>query len=275
MILQESIARERAWAVPGLCALMIFHHDFQIPRLAQVQHLAWSADALAVRLCYGVCNVSGSVVDATEFVVTLRRDGGVGMQVVQDDLVDGKQALVQFLTGEVWRETRRWQEDMQSWSEANGSLSDERAAILCLASALVAYPAPTAEINVDKDLSDRSRVTRIRVSDPEADFEITPAGYRSTNLYVYSRLPDTRAGRIYRRYDVQATPLTRKPRYLRLLDRATFTTTRLALLPMDLIVYLFERIQPRENRDFLNAQNDLPTRIIDPTAGDSLSALFN
>lgn len=275
MILDETIARERAWAVPALSALMIFHHDFKIPRLAQVRHLAWSADALDVRLCYGVCNVSGTVADATEFVVTLRRNGGVGMYVVQDDLVDGKQALLEFLTGEVWRETRRWADDMHIWSQPDRTLSDDRAAILSLASALVAYPAANVDLIVDKDLSNRSRVTRLRVNDPEADFEITPAGYRSTNLYVYSRLPDSRAGRSYRKYDVQALSVVPKPRYLRLLDRATVTSTRLALLPMGLIVHLFERIQPRHTREFHVVSDDLPTRIVDSTAGDSLSALSN
>lgn len=275
MILDETIARDRAWAVPALCALMIFHHDFRIPRLAQVQQVSWSDGALDVRLCYGICNVSGTVVDATDFVVTLRRNGGVGMYAVQDDLVDSKLALVEFLTGEVWRETKRWHDDMLIWNEPGGSLPDDRAAILSMVSTLAAHPSPVADIVVDKDLSDRSRLTRIRVKDPDTDFEITPAGFHSTNLYVYSRLADTRAGRTYRKYDVQATPVVRKPRYLRLLNRATVTSTRLALLPMDLIVHLFERIQPRENRDFLVDSNALPARIVDATAGDSLSALFN
>ena len=275
MILDETIARDRAWAVPALCALMIFHHDFTVPRLAQVQQLSWSDGALGVRLCYGICNVSGTVIDATDFVVTLRREGVVGMYVVQNDLVDSKQTLVEFLTGEVWRESKRWNEDMLIWNEQGADLDEHRAAILSMVSALVAYPEPVAHIIVDKDLTYRNRLKRIRVSNLAADFEITPAGFRSAILYIYLRLPNNRAGGFYRHYDVQTTPTPGKPRCLRLLNRATVTSARLALLPMDLIVHLFERLQPRENFNFLTDADPPTTCIIDATAGDNLSALFN
>ena len=254
---------------------MIFHHDFAIPRLAQVQQLSWSDGAVRVRLCYGICNVSGKVVNATDFVVTLRREGAVGMYVVQDDLVGSAQTLVEFLTGEVWRESKRWYEDMLIWNASGAGLDEHRAAVLSMVSALVAYPEPVANIIVDKDLSHRNRLTRIRVKGPAADFEIMPAGFRSTNLYICPRLHSSRVGGSYRKYDVQITPAARKPRYLRLLDRATVTSGRLVLFPMDLIVHLFERIQPRKSRDFIIDSGQPATRIVDATAGDNLSALFN
>ena len=274
MILDETIARERAWAVPALCALMIFHHDFTIARLAQVQQLSWSDGALTVQLCYGICNVSGTVVDATDFVVTLTREGGVGIHVVQDDLVDSKQTLVLFLAGEVWRESNRWNEDMLTWNEQADGLDAQRAEVLSMVSALVAYPQPIADISVDKDLRFRNRLTRIRIGAASADIDITPAGFRSIHLSICSTLPDTPVHRSYRKYDVQTAPALRKPRYLRLFNRATVVTVRLALLPMDLIVHLFERIQPRENLEFIDSSQPA-TRILDATAGDNLSAFFN
>ena len=275
MILDKTIALDRTWAVPAVCALMIIHHDFKIPRLAQVQQLSWSDGALAVRLCYGICNVSGTVVDATDFVVTLHRDGGVGVYVVQDDLVDSKQTLVEFLTGEVGRESKRWNEDMLIWNEHGADLEEHRAEILSMVSTLVAFPDPVVDIVVDKELSHRNRLTRIRVNAATADFEITPAGFRSTNLAIHCRLPDTLVRRSLRKYEVQTTTPVRKPRYLRMLNRATVTSARLALLPMDLIVHLFEWIQPRENRDFMFDATPPTTRIVDDSAGDNLSALFN
>lgn len=275
MILSETIASDRVWAVPALCALMIFHHDFTIPRLAQVRQLSWSDGTLDVRLCYGICNVSGTVVEATDFVVTLHREGGVGMYIVQDDLVDSKQTLVEFLTGEVSRESKRWNEDMLIWNEPGADLDVHRAAILSMVSALVAYPAAVAHVIVDKDLRYRDRLTRIRVTDPSSDFTITPAGFRSTNLYVHSRLPSSLGSRSYRKYEVQVTPAASKPRYLRLLHRAAVMSARLAFLPLDLVVHMFEHIQPRESRDLMIDAGQPASRIIDATAGDNLSALSN
>ncbi len=140
MIIDETTARERAWAIPALCALMIFHHDFQIPRLAQIQQLAWSPGALDVSLRYGICNISGNIIDATDFIVTLHRDGAIGMRVNQVLVADSKQAVLSFLTGEVFRETKRWAEDMASWRQPGSALSPTRAGILSIVSAMVAYP---------------------------------------------------------------------------------------------------------------------------------------
>ena len=274
MILDETIARERAWAVPSLCALMIIHHDFTIPRLAQVQQLSWSDGALSVRLCYGICNLSGTVVDATDFVVILTREGGVGIYVVQDDLVDSKQTLVQFLTGEVWRESKRWNEDMLIWNEQGDGLDAQRAEVLSMVSALVAYPEPSADIIVDKNLRYPDRVTRIRINMPALEVDLTPAGFRSINLSICSSRHGTPVHRSYRNYAVQTPPALRMPRYLRYLNRASVVSARLGLLPMEWIVYLFERIEPRENLEFVDSSQPA-TRILDATAGDNLSALFN
>jgi hypothetical protein len=275
MFIDETIASARSWAIPGLSALLILHHDFQIPRLAQIRRLDWSDDAVTVLFCYGICNVSGTVVDATDLRVTLRRDGAVGMQFDAPAHPDERPALLEFLTGEVVRESKRWSEDMGAWCLPGSDLSPERAAILCMAGALVACVTPATVIDVEKELGDRSRIRKISITDDESLFEITPAGFRDVNLYLCTRQSDPRAARSYRKYDIQATPATPSPRYQQWLDRMSHASAHLMLLPMGLIVHLCESVLLADTPETVFQPDPQPARIIDKTAGDSLSALFS
>ena len=275
MFIDETIAETRSWAIPALSALMILHHDFQIPRLAQVRRLDWSGAALTVLFCYGICNVSGDVVDAADFRIMLHRDGAVGMQFDGPDGSVNRQALLEFLTGEVVRESKRRAEDMAIWCQPGSDLAPDRAAILCMAGALVACMTPATVIVVEKELGDRSRIRKISIADGDVLFEIKPAGFRDVNLYLCTRQADPRAVRSYRKYDIQATPATPSPRYVQWLDRMTLASAHLMLLPMGLIVHLCERVLLGDAPETVFHTDPQPPRIIDSTAGDSLSALFS
>lgn len=275
MIINDHSARERNWAIPAISALMILHHDFPVPRLAQIRRLAWSESGLEVTLQYGTCNISGNVIEATDFLVTLHRDGAVGIRIKDQTDNNAKVGMLGFLAGEIVRETRRWAEDLVPWAEADSALNDARASVLNIVSALVAYPVHEFSVDVEKALNNRSHVNKVRVLGDTAMMEITSAGSRSANLYVQPLSKQSIAVRSYKKYEIPVAGTWRKPTHARLMNKVTCSTIRLALLPMDFMIYLCEKAQTSSSQSEGIASPTKSSQLVDASAGDNLSALFS
>jgi len=275
MMINEHTAKERSWAIPAISALIILHHDFPVPRLAQIRRLVWSETGLEVMVQYGTCNVSGDVIEATDFLVTLHRDGAVGVRIKDEPTGTPKLAMLRFLAGEIARETRRWSEDLVPWAEARTALPDERATVLNIVSALVAYPVGEFDVVVEKELNNRARVSKVRIIGETAMMEITSAGVRSANLYVQPMTKQSITVRSYKKYDIPVAGAWRKPTHARLLNKVSCSTIRLALLPMDFMIYLCEKAQAHPARRDAFASQTKPAQVVDSSAGDNLSALFS
>ncbi|MES2830472.1 MAG: hypothetical protein V4695_00580 [Pseudomonadota bacterium] len=275
MIVDDHTAKERTWAIPAICALIILHHDFPVPRLARIRRLAWSEAGLEITFQYGTCNVSGNVLEATDFLVTLHRDGAVGVTVKDERATGAKVAMVRFLAGEIARETRRWSEDLIPWAETDPALPQERAAVLNIVSALVAYPVNAFDVEVAKQLHNRARVSKVRIVGDTALMEITSAGTRSASLYVQPLTKQSDTVRSYKKYDIPVVGTWRKPPHARLMNKVSCSTIRLALLPVDFMIYLCEKAQKHPSRAGTAHSPAKPAQVIDANAGDNLSALFN
>jgi len=275
MLINDHTAKERTWAIPAISALMTLHHDFPIPRLAQVCRMAWFDDALVMTLRYGTCNISGNVLESTDFIVTLHSDGAVGVQLKNQTTPASAVAILGFLAGEIVRETRRWAEDLVPWTEGSATLDDDRATVLNIVGALIAYPVESFETVVEKELSRRAVVNKVRIIGETAMMEITSAGIRSANLYVQPLSKHSMTVRSYKKYDIPAPSTWRKPAHTRLINKVSCSTVRLALLPMDFMIYLCDKAQAQPVGNGKFATRAKPTTVIDANAGDDLSALFN
>lgn len=235
----------RSWAIPAISGLLILHHDFKTPRLAKVNRLVWSESSVDVYLQYGICNVSGKVIDSTDIVVTLHREGAVGIKRPLAAAGHPIETLLTFLAGEVFRESHRWAEDMESWGD-DEKLDMDRASILSIVSALVAYPFLDVNVSIEKDALKPACIRKARLSDVPLVIEITPAGWHGVNLDV--KCYGTHAGALkrYQQYDMRQASAQAKTLYARFLKGASFRARQLMLLPWDTVLYLSERKQNSE-----------------------------
>lgn len=201
---------ERSWAIPAISALIVLHHDFPLPRLAQIRRIAWSDTGLEVTLQYGTRNISGKIIQATDFLITLHRNGAVGIQLA-NALADNQQVtMLGFLAGEIVRETWRWSQDVTAWIETSAGLPAERAAVLNIVGALVAYPADHVDIAVEKETNDRTHVSKVRILGDTAMMELTSAGIRCANVYVQPLTKHSMTVRSYTKYVIPKANRRRK-----------------------------------------------------------------
>jgi hypothetical protein len=247
MIINDTVAKARAWSIPAISALMILHHDFQLPRLSQIRQLAWSENAVNVLLEYGTCNVSGDIVDSSEFFITLHQSGAIGVQLndISSSKKKQKKTLITFLAGEILRETKRWNEDMVAWNHNRSALTPERGSILNIVGALIAYPAPEIELVVEKRLNKRTSLIKARIIDQATVIDIRSRGIQSANLYIRSNGKTASAGAIrhaYKKYDVPNTIYPLQSRHRRILTEISFNAVQLVRLPIDFIMCLCEEI---------------------------------
>ena len=274
MMIDDETAVARAWALPAISALMILHHDFSPPRLAQIRQLVWSGSSLEVLLQYGICNSSGTIIDAADLRITLNREGTVGVYTREDHTSEKKRNLVRFLAGEISRETVRWREDLAAWSQDNPTLPPARAAILNIVSALLACQNTSLDIHVEKALDNRGDVVKIRIRSGTDMIDIRSAGTRCANLCTHSINTQKRTVLTYNKYDTPIAARVLQMTYLRLLNKALFTAVQLALLPIEFFLFLCEQINRRDASVMLCVDTSAPA-VVDASAGDSLSALFS
>jgi hypothetical protein len=264
----------RSWAIPALSGLLILHHDFKTPRLSKVNRLIWSDTSVDVYLQYGVCNVSGNVIDSIDVVVTLNQDGAVGIRMPEHTADDAREGLLQFIAGEVSREALRWTEDMKCWTEDD--LPDpDRASILSIVSALVAHPLADMSITIEKDPLNPGCIRKARLSENSLVLEISAFGIHGVNLYLKGHA--SRAGilRLHQEHDMREEGAQPKNACARFLKDASFGARRLMLLPLDMVLYLCEKRQISEMKMASALVEHLPNSIVDARAGESLSALSN
>ncbi len=274
MKIDDETAIARAWALPGISALMILHHDFSQPRLAQIRQLVWSGSSLEVVLQYGTCNSSGTIIDAADLLITLYREGAVGVCPREDPPSANKLALVRFLAGEISRETIRWREDLAAWSQDDPALPPARATILNIVSALLACQHTSLDIIVEKALINRGDVVKVRIHSGTDVIDIRSAGTRCANICTHSINTQKRTILTYNKYDTPIAARLLPMSYLRLLNKALFTAVQLVLLPIEFFLYLCEQLSRRDASVMLCVDTSTPA-VVDAGAGDSLSALFS
>lgn len=276
MNLDRATLARRSWAVPAISALFILHHDFRMPRLAEVFRLVWSDDAVDVHLRYGICNLSGTPIDTIEVAITLHRAGAVAIRVLGtpvDGAADSKENVLRFLTGEVAREAMRWEGDFQNWLNRD-EVENAPAGIFALCCALAAYPLDDCPVEVGKPPSAPGSVAHLRLPLGKTVITLLPFGADGVTVKTANHQPKIPQLKVHHEHDMRSGWAPVKKSVGRYIRRAANGAGSLLLLPLDLLMYMADR----HRLDHMSQSSDLvdylpPPPLVDSSAGDGLSAL--
>jgi hypothetical protein len=264
----------RLWAVPAISGLLVLHHDFKTPRLANVNRLVWSESSVEVSLQYGICNLSGNVIDSTDIVVILHQDGAVGIRTPLAVADNPNRSLLTFLAGEVYRESLRWAEQLRSWEEGE-AIEFDRAAIFAIVSSLVAQPTLEMNVEVEKNVQNSSGIRKVRLIRPSQIVEIAAAGLYGVNIHVKGTGNNARVLRLFQETDLRQPSAQAATHRERIIKRASFGARQLMRLPIGALQYWSRKKQCSDISPGGGFVDYLPASVVDAHAGDSLSALSN
>jgi hypothetical protein len=264
----------RLWAVPAISGLLVLHHDFNTPRLANVNRLVWLESSVEVSLQYGICNLSGNVIDSTDMVVILHKDGAVGIRTPLAVADHPNPSLLTFLAGEVYRESLRWAEQLRLWEEGE-AIDFDRAAIFAIVSALVAQPTLGMNIEVEKNGQNSAGIRKARLIRPSQIVEIAAAGLYGVNIHVKGTGNNTGVLRLFQEADLRQPNVPAATHRARLIKRASFGARQLMRLPIGALQYWSRKKQHFDISQGADFVDYLPASVVDAHAGDSLSALSN
>lgn len=265
---------DRSWAIPAICGLLILHHDFDTPRLSRISRLVWSEAAVDVFAQYGICSRSGDVIDSTEIVLTLHRKGALGIHSPRALAGEKLEALLPFLVGEVLREAERWRDDMRCWID-NDTLDPDRASILSIVSALVAHPFQEMDVWIEKSARYPACVLKARLSSESTVIEITPAGLHGVTLCAPGDAAPAQPSRRYQARDMRQHGTQVATRRARFLKGASRGVRKSMMLPLEVLLYLCEIKRDYEMSVAADWVEYLPASVVDASAGEGLSALYN
>ena len=264
----------RAWAIPGLCGLIVLHHDFKAPRLTRVTRLLWGENNVEVILQYGLGNASGHVATSKDLAVILYRNGAVGVRELTDRTCPATVRMVSFLAGEVAREALRWGEARAAWLE--GKLADEgRSVVLSLISAAVGIAIDDMQVEVAKDRDVPGTLHGLQLKSESLTIELIPLTFFGVSIAVNELDSGQPKWRRYAKDDVRDAQALFKPHRTSLEKKLLLVIRTIILLPIDFLLYLFDKVSALNAADRAEFVEYLPSAVLDPHAGETLSVLSN
>ena len=268
------ILKERSWAVPGLCGLLILHHDFEMPRSCSVTHIIWHATSVEVHLQYASANRSGRINVPTRLIATLYQDDAVGIRSADDSAVDAHASMLSFLAGEIAREASRWTELRREWNTGM-ALDSDITSVLSMASALTALSYSDARLQVEKNLRHFGMIAQLQLTTAAESIAMTPNGSRGVRFHT-GGLGDQRiAGSGILEADVRLAAGTADRLFGLTFDSIAMMIRTTLQLPLYFALYLLEKIETSQARSAMGFIDYLPAAEVDFNAGDNLSRLSN
>ena len=272
MEFDSNLLAQRAWAVPGLCGLLILHHDFEMPRSTNVTRIIWQDDAVEVHLQYANANRSGRSSLPTRLIATLYRNAAVGIRFGDQHSGDASTPMLSFLAGEIAREAEHFEDLRGDWN-ASVELDSDLTSVLSIASALAALPYVNAQIQVEKNLPRFGSIAHLRLNTTSRQISMTPSGNRGI-LFSQSALGEPlNAGKRIHKQDVRSPArVTTSPLSLSINSIARLLRTTLQL-PLYFAVYLLDKIEYSQGRNAMGFVDYLPSSEVAFSADENLSGL--